>query len=164
MRLYEINATLLDVIERAYSVDEETGEILFDEADLEALDVERTKKLEGCACYLKDLQAQAAAIKAERDALSERLKSKQREAERMSAYILQSMQTFGDAKLETTRATMRARKSKAVEVYDMDALPDIYTTQKLSVQPNKVAIRKALADGHEVTGAGLVERVSLIVK
>lgn len=163
MRLYEINAALLDVIERAYSVDEETGEILFDESDLEALDVERTKKLEACACYLKDLQAQAAAIKAERDALNGRLKSKQREAESMKAYILQSMQTFGDTKLETPRATMRTRKSKAVEIYNMGVLPDIYMTQKLSVQPDKVAIRKALADGHEVAGAELIERVSLAV-
>ena len=66
--LYEIDQEILDCI------DMETGEIL-DLEKLTALQMERERKLEGVALWIKDLNAEAAAVKEEADKLTARKKS-----------------------------------------------------------------------------------------
>ena len=67
MKLYEINNAILDCI------DMETGEII-DIDKLNKLEFEREAKIEGVACWIKDLKAEAEAIKTEKQALAERQK------------------------------------------------------------------------------------------
>ena len=66
--LYEIDAAILA------AVDQETGEIL-DTEKLDALQMEREAKLEGVALWVKDLKAEADAVKAEADKLTARKKA-----------------------------------------------------------------------------------------
>ena len=66
--LYEIDQEILDC------VDLETAEIL-DTARLDALQMERERKLEGVALWVKDLKAEAEAVKAEADKLTARKKA-----------------------------------------------------------------------------------------
>ena len=66
--LYEIDQELLDC------VDMETGEIL-DTEKLDALQMERERKLEGVALWIKDLNYEAAAVKEEADKLTTRKKA-----------------------------------------------------------------------------------------
>lgn len=56
MTLYEIDSAIMDC------VDEETGEII-DLEKLEALNIERDKKVEGIALAVKNYAAEAKAIK-----------------------------------------------------------------------------------------------------
>ena len=63
--LYDIDQEILDC------VDMETGEIL-DSEKLDALQMEREQKLEGVALWIKDLNAEAEAVKAEADKLTAR--------------------------------------------------------------------------------------------
>ena len=65
--LYEIDQEILDC------VDLETGEIL-DTEKLDALQMEREAKLEGVALWVKDLKAEAAAVKEEADKLAASIK------------------------------------------------------------------------------------------
>lgn len=58
MTLYEIDSAIMDC------VDEETGEII-DLEKLEALNIERDKKVEGIALAVKNYAAEAKAIKEE---------------------------------------------------------------------------------------------------
>lgn len=74
--IYEIDQEILACI------DEETGEIL-DAKRLDALQMEREKKLENVACWVKNLLADADAIKAERRQLEEREKAARNKAERL---------------------------------------------------------------------------------
>lgn len=67
--LYEIDATIMDC------VDTETGEII-DEEKLNSLLMERSAKLEGVALWIKNLDSDAAAIRAEREALEKRQKTR----------------------------------------------------------------------------------------
>lgn len=164
MKLYEIDRALVDVIESGYSVDEDTGEILFEPADLEQLELDRKEKLEGCALYAKGLQAEADAIKAECDKLQERLKAKQRKAARMQQYILSSMLYMGDSSLETARVELKTRKSAFVDVYDADKIPWEYRRRKVTETPDKAAIKAAIKAGEDVPGAIIAERVSLVMK
>lgn len=165
MKLYEISRAILDVIESGYSVDEDTGEILFEPADIEALEIERESKLEACALYVKCLQAEADAIKAERDRLDARMKSKQRKADSMKQYIQSCMLALNDMTFETARVDMRIRQSRFVEVAcDEESLPLEYQRRKVTVTADKTAIKKALQDGERIPGVRMAERDSLTIK
>ncbi|MBR7084867.1 MAG: siphovirus Gp157 family protein, partial [Oscillospiraceae bacterium] len=71
--LYEIESAIYDC------VDSETGEVI-DEEKLNTLMMERSAKLEGVALWIKNLESDAAAIRAERDNLDKRMKSTENKA------------------------------------------------------------------------------------
>lgn len=71
--LYEIDAAIMDC------VDAESGEII-DEEQLNSLLMERSAKLEGVALWIKNLDSDAAAIRAEREALEKRQKAVENKA------------------------------------------------------------------------------------
>lgn len=160
--LYELDGMVLTVLEDGLVFDEETGEVLFDVDNLEALEMERNEKLEAVACYVKGLEAEAAAIKAEEKALKDRREAKEKKAERLRAYVSDSMSFFGDTKLETARVALSFRKSEAVIIEDEAIIPDEWLVYKPSV--NKAGIKKALKAGLPVQGAQLVERRNLQIK
>lgn len=161
MKLYELDKALLDVIESGYSVDEETGEILFEPTDLERLEADRNEKLEGCAIYLKGLNAEIAAMQAEKTKLEGRIRSRQRKADRMANYIITSLMFMGESKFETARVELKTRKSKFVDVWDAKKIPLDYIVRKMTEAPDKKAIAAAIKAGEEVPGADMAERVSL---
>ena len=68
MTIYEIDQAIMEC------VDLETGEII-DTDKLNELELERESKIEGVACWIKDLKAEAEALKNEKQALAERQKS-----------------------------------------------------------------------------------------
>ena len=67
MTIYEIDQAIMEC------VDLETGEII-DTEKLDKLQMERDAKLENVACWIKDLKAEAEALKNEKQALAERQK------------------------------------------------------------------------------------------
>ena len=159
--LYEIDNMVLTVLEDGLIFDEETGEVLFDEDNFAELEVARCAKLEAVACFVKGLEADAAAIRAEEKALAERRHVKEAKAERLRDYLSRSMQMFGDTKLETARVALSFRRSEAVEL-DEALLPSEWFVIKQA--PDKAGIKKALKAGVHVAGAQLVERQNLQIK
>ena len=79
--LYEIDAAILA------AVDQETGEIL-DTEKLDALQMERERKLEGVALWIKDLKAEATAVKEEADKLTARKKALDNKIESIKTWLL----------------------------------------------------------------------------
>jgi hypothetical protein len=55
------------------------------------------------------------------------------------------------------------RKSEAVEITNMQELPDQFTRKKISIEPDKVAIKEALKNG-PVPGAHLKQNKSIVFK
>lgn len=161
--LYELDQAVLTVLENGLVFDEETGEIIFDEENFAELEMERNSKLESVAIYIKSLDADAAAIKAEEKALAERRSIKEKKADRLRGYLAFSMQSFGDTKLETPRVALSFRKSTTVEVFDADKLPEDYWKHP-EPKPDKTAIKQAIKAGWSVPGAELVERQNLQIK
>lgn len=161
--LYEIDWRLWDVIQRGYSLDDETGEF-WDDSAFEALEMDRNAKLEGCALFVKNLESDVEAIRAEEKRLAERRRVMENKAERMRDYVACSMVTFGDRKFETARVSLSLRKSEAVAVLDAAALPREFVAVKTTEAPDKAAIKKALKAGQDVPGAQLETRQTLQVK
>ena len=106
--LYEINQEILDC------VDLETGEIL-DVEKLDALQMEREAKLEGVALWVKDLRAEAAAVKEEADKLTARKKALDNKIEGLKTWLLFALD---GQKLKTPRCNVYQTHNQRVTVAD----------------------------------------------
>lgn len=153
MTLYEIDQALLDCI------DTETGEII-DADKLNELQMKRETKIENVALWIKDLKAEAEALKAEKQAFADRQKAVENKAESLKNWLSDAL---AGEKFKTTRVAVSFRKTKSVlvdSVYDLDAK---YVKYK-DPDPDKKAIREAIEAGQTVKGAQLVENVSVTIK
>jgi outer membrane murein-binding lipoprotein Lpp len=153
MTLYEIDQKLLDCI------DLETGEILNEER-LNELQMERNEKLEKVALWIKELNAEADALKAEKQAFADRQKAAENKAESLKKWLADAL---AGEKFKTTKVMVSFRKTKSVEVADIFALDENYVKYS-EPTADKAAIKKAIEAGQKVAGATLVENVSISVK
>lgn len=152
MKLYEINEAILAC------VDPETGEA--DPEKLDELMLMREEKLENLALWVKDLKAEADAIRAEEKVLAERRQAKERKAESIKKYLEKEL---AGQKFETSRAVCSFRKSQKVEITDLDKIPDDYLRYSLPTA-DKAAIKAAIKDGIDIEGAELVDSVTMRIK
>lgn len=148
--LYEIDLAILDC------VDPETGEIVEPEL-LDALLMERTAKIENVALWIKNLESDAVAYKAEEDAFRARRENAQKNAKKLRVWLAQACD---GEKFETSRCAVSFRKSEAVEVSDINKVPVefIRTTTKTTESPDKTAIKEAIKAGRAVDGCALVQK------
>lgn len=151
--LYEINHGIMDC------VDMETGEII-DAEKLASLQINRKDKIENIALYIKNLRADAAAYKAEKDEFAYRQKVAENKAESLTEYLASIL---SGEKVKADRFSILYRKSQSVAITDSDSVPDDY---KIKQEPkiDKVAIKKAIKDGAEIAGAKLVDKQNIVIK
>ena len=167
MKLYEIDQEIQNIFD-SMSVDEETGEVSLDEEALGALQEQRTQKLENAACYVKDLEAMAKAIREEEKVLAERRKAMENKAGRIREWISFNI---GDDKIETARCKISTRKGP--EFVDGDcgrimawatAHNRLYDLVEIKTSLNKKNLLAALKDGEEIDGAEIKRNVILQIK
>lgn len=153
MTIFEIDKAIMEC------VDLETGEII-DTEQLDKLQMEREAKLENVACWIKELKAEAEALKAEKMAFAKRQQVAENKMESLKKYLAYALD--GQA-FKTVRASVTFRKSQAVEIADIYKLDENYLRYK-EPEADKTAIKEALKAGKEVAGATLVENTSVIIK
>lgn len=151
--LYQIDQAIMDL------VDSETGEIIDIEA-FDSLQMEREEKIEGIALYIKDLKAEAEALKAEKIAFAERQKVAENKVESLKNYLAYALK--GQA-FKSTKAVVSFRKTQQVDI------PDIYKLDENFLKyaeptADKTAIKEAIKAGQTVKGATLIENTSVIIK
>jgi len=160
--LYEINQDILDC------VDMETGEIL-DTERLDALQIEREAKLEGVALWVKDLKAEAAAVKEEADKLTARKKALDNKIEGLKNWLQFALD---GEKLRTPRCNVYQTHSQRVYVADELQLISYLKKQEdpekflrfKEPELKKDEIKRALKDGAVIPGAALEETESVVIK
>ena len=161
MNLYEINAEILEVMNMA----DEDGEISPEMEDaLRQLSEDFITKADNVAAYIKNLEAEAKAIKDEELKLYGRRKAKENHASRLKEYLAEAMQISGNSKIETPRVKLLTRISQSVNVTDLAKLPQIYHRVKITDEADKVALAAVLKSGKTVDGAELVDKVSVTIK
>ena len=145
----------------------ETGEIL-DTEKLDALQMEREAKLEGVALWVKDLKAEAAAVKEEADKLNARKKALDNKIEGLKNWLLYAL---GGEKLKTPRCSVYQTHSQRVAVADEAGLISFLKTLKdpgrfvrYTEELRKDDIKKALKEGTIIPGASLEETESVVIK
>ena len=151
--LYEIGKVILECINF------ETGEI-DDVEKLEALDIERSKKIENTALYIKNKLSEAAAYKAEKDSFAQREKAAKNEAERLKRYLDSSLQ---GEKFQSTKAVISYRKSVVVECEDIEKVDKLFLRFE-DPKLDKSAVKDAIKGGQEVAGCSLVEKQNIQIK
>jgi hypothetical protein len=169
MHLYEIAAE-----HRAFARDVEDG-LIPEEAiadTLECIEMAFVDKADSIACLIKNWEAEAAAIKAEEDALAQRRKARERQTERLRVYLHEQIAQIGLDKVETARNKITFRKNPPkVVVADEDA----FITWAIANEKdyflnfgkptlNKTNLKEALSGGEVIPGAKMVSSVALQIK
>lgn len=154
MTLYEIDAAILDL------VDEETGEVI----DLDALamlEMERDTKISNVACWIKDLKAEAEAIKAEKMSLAKRQATCENKVEQLKKFLAEAL---GGAKFKDSRCSISYRKSESVQLDDMAIfkLPDEFV--KIEKSPRLTEIKNAIKEGQSFEGVKLVTNNNIQIR
>ena len=161
--LYDIDQDILNC------VDQETGEIL-DSAALDALQMERDRKLECVALWEKDLMAEAAAVKEEADKLLTRKRALDNKITALKSWLLIAL---NGEKLKTPRCSVYQTHSQRVVVDDEQALVDMFLTSDAMKEKylrikepeiDKNALKESLKKGIEFEFAHLEETESVVIK
>lgn len=161
--LYEIDREILEC------VDMETGEIL-DTERLDALQMEREKKLEGVALWIKDLNAEAEAVKAEADKLTARKKALDNKVASLKRWLLYAL---AGEKLKTARCNVYQTHSTKLNVIDEQSVvawiqthceePEQFLKFTLP-EIRKDAVKAELKDGKEIPGCALEASEGLVIR
>ncbi|MBQ1792938.1 MAG: siphovirus Gp157 family protein [Oscillospiraceae bacterium] len=160
--LYEIDNEILSC------VDMETGEIL-DTEKLDALQMEREAKLEGVALWIKDMKADAAAVKEEADKLTARKKALENKMEGLKAWLLMAL---NGEKLNTPRCKVYQTHNQRVVIDDEKALVDMFMASPFrekflrikDPEIDKNALKDSMKQGYEYEFAHLEETESVVIK
>lgn len=162
MKLYEINKQLERLLEldEERLVDTETGEILSAE-QVDELVMAREEKIEGCLLFVKNKLAEAEALKAEIEKLTARMKAAKNKADWCKEYV--RLELNGE-KFSTAKVAVSYGKSKLVHIDEEAALPEEFVRTKVTVEADKVALKKALEAGVVIPGVELIEKQTLRIK
>lgn len=153
MNLYDIDKAILSC------VDMETGEII-DAEKLDELKMEKEQKIRNIACWVKELKAEAEALKQQKEAFAAREKAAKNKAESLKAYLSSYL---GGKGAKGTEYQISFRSSQAMEITDEAAIPATYRIP----QPDKIdkaGILAALKEGAVVAGVHLIERKNIQIK
>lgn len=153
MNLYEIDAAILDC------VDVETGEI-FDVDRFEELALTRDAKVENICLWIKNLKAEAEALKAEKDAFAQRQKSAENKMESLKRYISNYLE---GAAFESAKVKVSFRKSESLEIAEGAVIPDEFLKFK-EPDVDKVALKKAVKSGMSFEGVQIIENQNIQIK
>lgn len=154
MNLYEIDQGILSCL------DAETGEVI-DPEMLDALMMEREAKVESVALWIKNLESDVIALKAEKDAFAEREAKTKQKIESLKKWLVNALE---GQKFSTAKCAVSFRKSTKLEVVDEYLIPNEFMVQTVTVKPDANAIKALLKNGVEVDGCRLVENLNLSVK
>ena len=162
MKLYEIERELEEAVANLFeTVDEETGEVNPESLlRIEELKLDREQKLENIACYIKNLESDAKALKDEETVLNARRKVIENKIARLKTFLEQHMST--DEKITSARAVVSFRKSKKVSIINSALIPK--RLLRIKTEPDKVAIKDEFAKGKKVKGCEFIESYSLQIK
>lgn len=175
MKLYELTndfTQLFDQFDEISSMDnaEEFKQAWFD--TLSGIEEEFEVKAENIGAYIKELTAAAKYLKAEEEVLSKRRKAKEKQAEWLKKYLLDSMQAIGRTKIDRPMAVLSIRTNpESVHFEDENAFitlcqrngSDDYLRYK-APEINRSAVKDALQAGQKIEGASLIRTQTVTIK
>jgi fibronectin type 3 domain-containing protein len=133
--------------------------------ELSSLALEAKEKRDAVAYKIKKFEAEAVNMERFAEEFAERSKAYRKKAEKLREMVLRSMKVSGVKRLAGDAFEYSVAKNPSrVEVVNQDMIPEQLLRKKLTVEPDKTMIRKAIESGVEVLGAKLVDgedRVSI---
>lgn len=179
MKLYEISEKYTELFEMLDSISNDDDLTEEEKAEreqawydtLEMLEDDFETVAENVAAHIKELKAEADALKAEEQRLNKRRKTKERRAEGLKSYLLDHMQAVNIKKIDRPMAVLSIRNNAEMAVFaDEEAFISNamkeheellrYKTPEI----DKTAVKKYLQDGGELDGVRLERSQSLTIK
>ena len=167
MSLYSISMDYRNLI-NAIAEGEIPEEAIAD--TLDAVQGAWEERAEAVIAAIKNMLAEANAMKSEVDNLSERIKHKKATAERLTVYLKEQMETVGCNKFESARHEVKFSKSKAVVFtneedfikYASEHFPELLRKEE-KISPDKVAIKEMLKTS-VLPHVAIEERKNIVIK
>ena len=168
MKLYELSKdyeSLMLAIENGDIPEEALADTL------ESIEVMLDEKADNIACWIKQLTAEAEAIKAEEDKLKARRTAKLNRAERLTAYLADCLTNAGRTNIETARNVISFRKTPPKVVFDNESAfiecarvnaDNFLNNGKPTV--NKTAIKAAIDSGTKIEGVRVESSQNISIK
>ena len=162
MNIYFINRQIEELLAET---DPETGEVLFDPEQLNELIMEKEAATEDLALGYKNLTAEAAAIRAEANALTERARKVEKMAENAKRYL--SVILNGE-KFNTARVSVGYRSSSKVDLAEnfiswaKENAPRLLREKE--PEADKSEIKRLLKNGVTVPYATLIEESNIQIR
>ena len=119
-------------------------------------------KVDNICRVRKYLEGKVEVYKAEAKRLTELAKQAENNADSMKNYLDEQFKRMNIKKMDTELFKLSYRKSDSVNVIDLDAVPEEY--KRITIAPDKTAIKKAIKDGETVNGAELVVNQNLQIR
>ena len=160
MNLYEITRDALELaslLETEELTPELESALVINQEQLQA-------KAGNYAKVIANIQSDADAIETEIKRLKAMKESKERAITRLKDAVRDAMIVSAIDKIESPLFKLALRRSEAVEVDMVEALPNAYQNVKNVVTADKVAIKEAIKRGENVYGARLIENFNLQIK
>lgn len=168
LTLYDIaeNArVLLDLIDsgEAFNESGELNEVIAEQLDLTKKDFEL--KAKDYAYVIKSVQDKKELFEKEIKRLEQIKKYFENTEDKLKEAVKNTMLVLGIDKFESDLITLSLTKSKAVDIYDPDLIPEEYKRTKITIEPDKIRIKEAiLKDGELVPGATIKENKNLKIR
>ena len=111
---------------------------------------------------IKNFESEVDIIEEEIKRLNALKKARQNAVDKLKNNISDAMQLFGILEVKAPTFKMNFRKSESIEIFE--GLDQEFITEKVSYQPDKIAIKNAIKEGRTVNGAALVTNLNLQIK
>lgn len=165
LRCYELPDLFRATMDRA--VDPDTGEITgAGMAEIRALTAAANHSTADLACYIRELDMEADAIKEAMSKMAERAQRLTMTAAKWRGYLLETMDCIGSTSVKDARITVAVRTNPpSVQVDDDAAIPPGYTRiipERTEV--DKTAIKAAIKSGESIPGVSLVSTRRLVIQ
>lgn len=158
--LFEIEQTYINLVEQLMN-DEVTPEL---EEALQIAENDLQTKGIAYANVIKQMDAECDIIDLEIERLTKLKKARENASNRLKERIKQAMILFDKSEIKTPLIKLSFRKSEAVIVHDVNQLPQMYKTIKVTEQPDKTKIKEAIKSGVDVIGCEIIENLNLQIK
>ena len=160
MRMYELTE-MYKGLQAALENEEVTPEEVAD--TFAAINDAITVKVDALSAIYLEAQGDEVKIDREIERLRKLKERAGRTKERVANIAANFLTTMGKDKAKGDQFTFKRRKfPPRVVVADESALPKEYIKEKITTSVDKMAIKKALQNGDEVTGASLEQRQGVV--
>lgn len=159
MNLYELTDNYLKVLELIENGEEGLEDTL--ESINDAIEV----KADGYARIIRNLEANAVALKTEIDRLTNRRRSIENSIDRLKENLKNAMIATGKEKIKTDLFNVTVVNNPvAVNVIDEKLIPEEYFKVEIIRKLDKISLRDAIKNGEEIQGAKLMQGKGLRIK
>ena len=176
--LFEIQDNMMNLLE--YHIDED-GVIIETEEEFDALydsiQLDLHTKLDNTNCLQKMIDGEITVIDKEIKRLTAEKKAREAKKEwlknRIDYFVKRQFtdengnidfEGIHKYKLDLPHSKISYRKSDSVEITNFDLIPSKYIKKKVEENPDKVAIKEAIKNGKDISGAKLVTNYNVQIK